>query len=56
MARLIRSDQVLRALDRPGRHGWARIAADAGYADQSHLIREFRTITGSTPGAFVASA
>ncbi len=29
---------------------WAEIASDAGYADQSHLSREFRRITGLRPG------
>jgi len=32
---------------------WARIAADAGYCDQAHLIGEFRQFTGFTPRAFV---
>ena len=31
---------------------WARIAADAGYYDQAHLIGEFRQLVGLTPGAF----
>ena len=31
---------------------WARIAADAGYFDQAHLIADFRGLVGLTPGAF----
>ena len=31
---------------------WSAIASDAGYADQAHLIREFRTLTGVTPAAY----
>ena len=31
---------------------WAEIAADLGYADQSHLSREFRAATGRTPSAY----
>ncbi|NOK63742.1 MAG: helix-turn-helix domain-containing protein [Chloroflexi bacterium AL-W] len=28
---------------------WARLALDLGYFDQSHFIRDFKTIVGSTP-------
>ena len=31
---------------------WGRIAADAGYYDQAHLIADFRELVGLTPGAF----
>jgi len=31
--------------------GWADVAADVGYADQSHLCRETRRITGFSPAA-----
>jgi AraC-like DNA-binding protein len=30
----------------------SRVAYDAGFADQSHLIRQFKALTGLTPGAF----
>ncbi|MGK3989358.1 helix-turn-helix transcriptional regulator [Sorangium sp. So ce136] len=35
---------------------WARIAADAGYYDQAHLIADFRQLLGLTPGAFFKRA
>jgi len=35
---------------------WARIAADAGYYDQAHLIADFRQLVGLTPGAFLKRA
>jgi AraC-like DNA-binding protein len=33
----------------------ARVAADLGYADQAHLTRECRRLSGLTPGQLVAS-
>jgi AraC-like DNA-binding protein len=38
----------------PGDDGLARLAARAGYADQSHLTRECVRLTGVPPRAFVA--
>jgi AraC-like DNA-binding protein len=51
-ARLIRFEMVRRRLA-GGSQGWARIAAEAGYSDQSHLVREFRQFSGLTPTTFV---
>jgi AraC-like DNA-binding protein len=34
--------------------GWAAAAADAGFADQPHLVRELRALLGETPGQWLA--
>ncbi|HBE69029.1 MAG TPA: hypothetical protein DDW52_12845 [Planctomycetaceae bacterium] len=34
---------------------WVRIALDAGFFDQSHLIRDFRRFSGESPTAFLAA-
>lgn len=39
---------------RTGHAGIADIAAELGYADQPHLTRDVRTVTGLTPGQLVA--
>jgi AraC-like DNA-binding protein len=53
-ARLVRFDGVWRRLDEHRPLDWGQVAADAGYADQAHLVREFRQFTGTTPTQFQA--
>jgi AraC-like DNA-binding protein len=54
--RLQRTLQLLRsgAATRPPR--WAELALDAGYYDQSHLIADFKELSGLTPSAFLAES
>lgn len=53
VARLLRFAYVRERIERdPG--GWADIAYAAGYADQSHLVRDFQQLAGTTPTEFVA--
>jgi AraC-like DNA-binding protein len=40
----------------PAGDGLARLAAEAGYADQPHLTRECVRLTGTSPGAFLGEA
>lgn len=53
VARIERLQSVIRACR--GRHevDWSRMAASFGYSDQSHLIREFKRLSGTTPTAFL---
>ncbi|MBM4244022.1 MAG: AraC family transcriptional regulator [Deltaproteobacteria bacterium] len=52
-ARLCRFQRVLRHLDGEGAVSWAGVAASHGYADQAHLIRDFREFVGITPTDFL---
>lgn len=48
-ARIVRIQKVLLSLDeKPGRN-WADVCYSHGFSDQSHLIREFRSIAGVPP-------
>lgn len=51
--RLARFHAALAYVGRGRGLDWAEIAAEAGYADQSHMIAEFREFSGRTPGAFL---
>ena len=48
LSRILRFQQIFRAVDRHD-EGWAAVAADCGYYDQAHLIRDFREFTRQTP-------
>jgi AraC-like DNA-binding protein len=50
--RLLRLDHALE-LARLGSN-WAEVASACGYFDQSHLVRDFRAMTGATPVEFAA--
>lgn len=48
-ARVMRFREVYRQIQRGETLSWTRLAGDAGYADQPHLIREFQALAGLTP-------
>ncbi|MFD2058675.1 helix-turn-helix domain-containing protein [Mesorhizobium calcicola] len=50
LSRIVRFNRAL-GLSRRQAVDWADIAADCGYADQAHLVREFRDLAGETPTA-----
>jgi AraC-like DNA-binding protein len=50
--RLLRFDHAHALAGRSKRPDWARIAFECGYYDQSHLINDFRAVTGRTPATF----
>jgi AraC-like DNA-binding protein len=57
-ATLVRVQRFQRFLALAGAHPGAtlaRLAADAGYADQAHLVRECRRLSGLAPSALLAA-
>jgi len=48
LSRILRFQQIFRAVDRHD-EGWAAVAAECGYYDQAHLIRDFREFARQTP-------
>lgn len=54
--RVLRFHRLTKALRGTPRPDWAMAALDAGYCDQSHMIREFREFAETTPGDHIAAA
>lgn len=55
LSRIVRFNRALSLSNWQG-DDWAGIAADCGYADQAHLVREFRQLAGETPTALAVLA
>jgi len=53
-ARTVRLQRAVRSASTS--RNWGRIASDAGYYDQAHLIADFRELVGFTPSAFLKHA
>lgn len=51
-ARLLRFERARALAEASARPDWGRIALEAGYYDQPHLINDFRAVTGRTPATF----
>jgi AraC-like DNA-binding protein len=54
LARIVRFQAMLRAIDRGARPDWAGLAADFGFCDQAHLVNEVRRLSGLTPRGLAA--
>jgi AraC-like DNA-binding protein len=54
-AKVQRLQRVVRDLDGCASVDWAAVAARHGYADQPHLIEEFRQLVGVTPTGYLRS-
>ena len=54
LARILRFQAVIHAVEATATFDWAGLALDAGYCDQAHLIRDFRDLAGMPPGRYFA--
>ncbi len=53
LARLLRLRRLLHELDGHGEIRWSTLAAEWGWCDQAHLIRDFKRQVGVTPSQYV---
>ncbi|MBB4648929.1 AraC-like DNA-binding protein [Aminobacter niigataensis] len=53
VARIVRFDRTARLARNADEIDWADLAVECGYADQAHLVREFRELSGTTPTALL---
>jgi len=56
VARILRFERLIALIGADPALGWARAAAECGFADQAHLAREVRDLAGVTPTALRADA
>lgn len=53
VARILRFERLNTLMDRAAAPDWAELAYACGYADQAHMIREFRHFAGTTPRSYL---
>ena len=53
LVRIARLARLLGKIDARQAVPWAELAADNGWSDQAHLIRDFKTFSGVTPAEYV---
>ena len=54
VARILRFERLTALIGADPAFGWARAAAECGFADQAHLVREVRDLSGLTPTRLLA--
>lgn len=55
LSRILRFQRALACLRGVEPPRWAAVSATCGYADQSHLVRDFHELAGAAPTAFLAA-
>jgi len=56
LSRVLRFQRASALARRANMPDWGRLALACGYFDQPHLIRDFRELTGMSPGRFVQAS
>jgi len=51
--KIVRFQEVVRSLSTPGRKSLTDLAYENGYFDQAHFIKDFKSLSGYTPGEFI---
>jgi AraC-like DNA-binding protein len=51
--KIIRFQEVIRSLSYTGKKSLTEVAYENGYYDQSHFIKDFKSLSGYTPGEFL---
>jgi AraC-like DNA-binding protein len=55
LAQIYRFQAAIRRIAPDDNPDWSSVAADCGYYDQSHMIHDFRRLSGLTPSEYVAT-
>lgn len=53
--RITRLDSIFNLIRNHPNLSWAGLAYEGGYADQAHLVKEFRSLTGTSPARFFSN-
>jgi AraC-like DNA-binding protein len=53
LGRILRFQSVIRLVKDPSKVNWADVAQRCGYYDQPHMIKEFHSLSGSSPGYYL---
>lgn len=52
--RIVRFQKIIERFSKAGNINFAQVAYENGYFDQAHFIKDFKDLSGYTPGEFVA--
>lgn len=56
MSQIVRIQHALELARGQSKPSWSRIAFECGFFDQAHFIRQFKSVTGLSPNAYLSEA